>query len=628
MKLEGTFEYISIESTIRAKMDGTVLENYLVFGVLDNEINQYLNNDGLRSTSKIIADAKLNHGTNKVIGIDVNENLAVEASLKRVYAVLEYTGNNEANLFNLNTNGKHITKVTIDLAPMSSLMAAIELDISQPSSLGEFSIFEKTVAEVTTAKQKMSTNAKFVSPLYTTNLAAEIEGNIPVFKVTFKSAATSVIVFLEYDLDSSIVGNFEHGGLSLTGKMVFTHDDLTVDIQNILSHTPSDSGLTLNMDITSPAFTDLNLRYAVRKDGISATISIPSTGLLGLQLHGRTPSQMNARLYGRYASDPGNDVDIFTIRASAKDANRMNFKMSINMDTPNIMLRELNEKIPAITSCLSSFAEKYQLFSHAAQLKNIIIFYVEKAHNIENVERYLPPLSALFRKTVVQYQKTIEVFLDAAIKFLRETRVKLPGSDHMTTLLEVLNKTMSSITSMVGKALQLLAINVEYALNFLLGMVSKIQVTMPVGDVMAIAKLRDQIRNSVKTMFNPVVDYVNHPESFDMLLEKLSDTLKLLVDKAQDYVDYQLRSPLLQHPIAFCMNYVYDIYIKLVKAMTEYANTSVDTDSINNIIYYILDIFRSKVNEFRYTVTGYLQRAPAQYRSYVKVKGTKLEISF
>uniref|UniRef100_A0A3Q3G119 Vitellogenin domain-containing protein n=1 Tax=Labrus bergylta TaxID=56723 RepID=A0A3Q3G119_9LABR len=114
LKLEGTFEYVSMESSTRANMDGTVLEDFLVFGLLDNEINVYLNTDGLRSVSKVIADAKLNHGTTKVIGMDVNESLEVEASLSRVYAVLKYISNNEANLLNLynnrnlHNNGKHI----------------------------------------------------------------------------------------------------------------------------------------------------------------------------------------------------------------------------------------------------------------------------------------------------------------------------------------------------------------------------------------------------------------------------------------------------------------------------------------------------------------------------------------
>ena len=201
LKLEGAFEYISMETSTTANMDGTVQEDILLVGILDNEFNLYLNKDGLRSTSKIIADAKLNYGTDKLFGLDINENLAVEASLSRVYAVLKYISNNEANLFSFNTNGKHVSQATIDFAPGSSLIADIEIDISQPSSLGELTIFEKTVVEVTADKQKISTNTKFISPLYSTNLAAEVEGSAPDFKITFKSSATSVIVFLEYDLD-------------------------------------------------------------------------------------------------------------------------------------------------------------------------------------------------------------------------------------------------------------------------------------------------------------------------------------------------------------------------------------------------------------------------------------------
>uniref|UniRef100_A0A3B5BN13 Vitellogenin domain-containing protein n=1 Tax=Stegastes partitus TaxID=144197 RepID=A0A3B5BN13_9TELE len=201
LKMEGTFDYVSMESSIKGSMDGSVFEDYIVLGVLDNEANLYLNSDGLRSTSKVIADAKLNSGATKVIGMDVNENLAIEASLSRVYAVLKYIGNNEANMFNFNTKGKQNAQATIDFAPISSLTADIEIDMSQPTSLGDFTIYEKTVAEVTAAKQKISTNAKFASPLYTTEMTTEVEGSVPVFKVIYKSSATSPIVILEYDLD-------------------------------------------------------------------------------------------------------------------------------------------------------------------------------------------------------------------------------------------------------------------------------------------------------------------------------------------------------------------------------------------------------------------------------------------
>uniref|UniRef100_A0A671WBY7 Apolipoprotein B-100-like n=1 Tax=Sparus aurata TaxID=8175 RepID=A0A671WBY7_SPAAU len=394
-----------------------------------------------------------------------------------------------------------------------------------------------------------------------------------------------------------------------------------------LEGTFDDSRITMNSDITSAAFTDMNLRYAVRKDGISATISIPSTGFLGLQLHGRIPSQMNARLYGRYASDPGQDVDILTIRGSAKDADKMNLKMVFNMEAPEILLSGLQERLPVISSCLSSFAEKYQLFTYAAQLKDVIIDYTEEAHNIaKNHAQDLSQLSILFRNTVVQYQKAVQVLLDAAVKVLRETSVKLSGSEEMTPLLEVLNKMTIRITVMVEKVTWLVAVNVEYASNAVIDMISKIQVTMPIRDVMAGAKIMDVIRDTVKTMPNPIVDVLKQMENLDMFLEKLGDILKSYVDKAQDFVDNAQKSDVLD-AIAVYINALYEKYVSLVKTLTAYAYTAMDIRFINNSISYILDVFRSVANQFNHTVTDYLQQAPAQYRTYIKVKGRKLEIT-
>lgn len=365
---------------------------------------------------------------------------------------------------------------------------------------------------------------------------------------------------------------------------------------------------------------------------------------------------MNARLYGRYAvrisycdyictitiiksftshfmffsfkqSDPDKDVDMFTIRASAKEADKINLKMVINMDAPDIMLSGLQERLPAITSCLSSFAEKYQLFRHAAQLKNVIIDYTEEVHNIANNHApHLSQVSILFRNTVVQYQKTAQVFLDAAIKVLRETYVKLPGSEEMTPLIEVLNNMTTRITTMLEKAIHLVGVKVEYAFSVVIGMISKIQVTMPVRDVMAGAKIIDEIKNRVKTMTTFIVDVLKHPENVDVLLEKMGDTLKLFVDKAKDFVDNTLKSDVLD-AIAVYINAVYDKHVTLMKTIIKYANTALDTEYINSTINYILDVFRSVVNQFYYTVTDYLKQAPAQFRSYVKVKGRKLEIS-
>ncbi|XP_074541970.1 apolipoprotein B-100-like [Halichoeres trimaculatus] len=626
LKLDGTYEYISMESTAKMNMDSTVLEDCLVFGVLDNEINLFLNNNGLRTMFKMFTDANLNYDTTKVIGLDVNESLEVEASLSRVYAVLKYSSNNEANLLNFNTNGKHTIQTTTDFAPQSVLNTDIEIDISQLSSLGDLTFSDKTVAEVTVAKQKISTKAKFVSPLYTTSLAAELDGSAPVFKGDLKSSATSAFTFLEYDMDSSVTLNLEDAGLMLTGKAIFIHSDLTMDIQQILSHTLVDSRLTFSMDITSPGFTDINVRYAFRKDGMSCTISVPSTGFLGLQLHGRVPAQMNARLYGRYASEPGKDVDIVTIRASVRDTDRMNLKMMMNMEAPEIMLSGLQERLPAITDSISNFAEKYHLSRYAAQLKNNIIYYIEEAHTIANDHApHLSHVSILFRNTIVQYQKTLQSLLNATISFLRDTQVRLPGSQEMLPLIEVLNRMTISLTNLLEKAFNFVSVKVEYTFNVIINTFSEIQVTMPIGDVMASAKTIDEIRERVRNMFNHVLSLLKHPESLDVVLENLGNTLKNYVDKAQDLVD-TLRSDALD-ALAVFVNAFYKEHARLMRTITKYANRALDTEYIKDSVDYILDVVRMVVNQFNRTVSDCLQTATAQLKFYVRVKGRMLEVN-
>lgn len=58
---------------------------------------------------------------------------------------------------------------------------------------------------------------------------------------------------------------------------------------------------TMNVDITSQTFTDVNLRYAAQREGVTASISSPSAGLLGFQLLGKAPSQLTSRVYSQYA---------------------------------------------------------------------------------------------------------------------------------------------------------------------------------------------------------------------------------------------------------------------------------------------------------------------------------------
>ncbi|PWA27745.1 hypothetical protein CCH79_00000447 [Gambusia affinis] len=204
VKVEIDEEYLSVESSLKSNMDSTALENYLVLGVLDNQAVVYLNTNTVRSTCKFITDAKLNHGTTKVLAIDVNHQLAAEASMGRLFVELAHSSNNGANLLSFKTEGKHSAKAIIDFEPLL-LKADIEIDIKQPNSLGDLAYFENTVVELNPSKQKLTTNAKLASPVYNTNIFTEVEWSSPALKITFRSTTTSPIVVLQYDMEGELI---------------------------------------------------------------------------------------------------------------------------------------------------------------------------------------------------------------------------------------------------------------------------------------------------------------------------------------------------------------------------------------------------------------------------------------
>lgn len=202
LKVDSALSHISIESTTKGMIDGVFLETGIVKGALDNEATMHTTREVLRSKLKTTGNINVNRGNLKVV-FDVNEIFDMESSLSHVYTVMNIVSNNEVNIATFNTKGKHAAKATVDLAPISSLVADVEFDLSQPTTLGDFTLYEKTVVDLTFFKQKISYSTKMVSPVYTTNIVVEMEGDAPIFKFVFKSSSKSPVVLLEYDLDST-----------------------------------------------------------------------------------------------------------------------------------------------------------------------------------------------------------------------------------------------------------------------------------------------------------------------------------------------------------------------------------------------------------------------------------------
>uniref|UniRef100_A0A8B9KIY2 Apolipoprotein Ba n=1 Tax=Astyanax mexicanus TaxID=7994 RepID=A0A8B9KIY2_ASTMX len=152
--LETLSSYLSLENSLRAKVDGAMLEIGSFSKALDNEASLYLNANGLRSTMKTDIKCKAEYKKNKIWSVDMTENFALDASLRRVYATLGYSSKNEINIASYSTNGAHSAQGTIEFVPLTTLTGNLNFDLSQSSDLGLARIAENVDIALTLDKQK------------------------------------------------------------------------------------------------------------------------------------------------------------------------------------------------------------------------------------------------------------------------------------------------------------------------------------------------------------------------------------------------------------------------------------------------------------------------------------------
>uniref|UniRef100_A0A671N175 Apolipoprotein B-100-like n=1 Tax=Sinocyclocheilus anshuiensis TaxID=1608454 RepID=A0A671N175_9TELE len=528
LKGEGTLTFISAETLIKSTIDGTFLDSGIVKGALNYDESIYLNGNSLRYALKTFANGNLNYGDLKV-AFDVDENLSVETAMEHIYAMLKFSSKNEANIGGFNTKGDHTGQATVDLELLKSLVADMKMDLSQPSTFGDLKISEMVLVELSVPKQKIDYTSKIVSPVYTTDVVAKLDGSAPVYKTVLKATATSPVVLLEYNLDSSMSTTMENGAIVVGANAVLTHADFTMDISNVLRMGVSSHNL--NVDITSPTFTDVSFRYAARSDGVSASVSTPTTGHLGFWLQGRIPSEMNARIYSRYASAPGDDVEILNIRAVPKGDEKV-LLVSYNIPATRDLAEGFMERLPLISTHVEGFAEKYGITDALKRLFKILDEVLNVRFSASWPSQELSELSKLFRNVVVTYQKTIQVLLDAAINFLRETKYKLPGMDE-ATLPEICTK----IRFMIAEMLEKLANNLEMYFSPILENFSTVEMTFPSGKVMTVAEVQENVRSTLRSHLAMIADVMKQTKGLDVFLEKLGQTLREVVDKAQEVVD-------------------------------------------------------------------------------------------
>lgn len=323
-------------------------------------------------------------------------------------------------------------------------------------------------------------------------------------------------------------------------------------------------------------------------------------------------------------SAPEVDVDMLVIRSILKDDDKMKMQISYNMDVPKAMLSEVKTKRALILSKFSMLADKYQIKSNMEALITMVISRVNEAYEaVINYDASMSQLSIFFRNVIVQSQKTIQVFLDAFVRFLRETQFRVPGSDEMTTLPVVLHRLTSAIAVVMETTIQKIFETTEVYYNILVEKMSNVQLRMPVGDVVALNQFLSQVKTVVKKVIDEVVDFVKNMESLDTMMLKVGETLEAVVEKTQEFVD--IVSSDYMDAVLVHFNVLYSDAIAMAKAAVDVI-TDVDMEEVSSTFAYIIDRFMYVIEQFNEVVYGVLGQVSDEAQAYIRVQNGMLEI--
>ncbi|XP_056447304.1 apolipoprotein B-100 isoform X2 [Gadus chalcogrammus] len=406
-------------------------------------------------------------------------------------------------------------------------------------------------------------------PGYNVATTAKVEKKDSHLVTAAKSTCSSTMNFLEYDLDAAATLGFDNGLMDLNSHCNFVHSDVNVAWQHTFAQNMRVkrqtaeavvSHHTVNVDITSPTFADLSFRYASRKDGITASMSSPSSGFLGLYLQRRSLSQLHGKLFSRYLRNPGKDIDILSVKATIKNSEKLSMITSWNIGVLGDFIEGLKGRLPAITEAVLKFINKYHtahfgfdLNRGGIKFRNTLTNAMEQAHkdvaeSVTALQELIDKLgsqsmafdlnvhiSNSIRKLSKYAEQVVENTIEAILTFLRNVEIPMPGSDQKQTGLQVFQRACRYISDGFDRAMQ----RFSRIMNTVTSNIRGIEFTIPATDVVVKGQeIREELTSAWKSLLERRVQALQiwREISLEKLFQSLSDFLQMFVQKADELI--------------------------------------------------------------------------------------------
>ncbi|NXX93594.1 APOB protein, partial [Centropus bengalensis] len=441
---------------------------------------------------------------------------------------------------------------------------------------------------------------KVASPLYNVTWKTDLTNKKDSFEQSIDSTCSSTLQFLEYDLNVVSNYKYEEGTFVMKTTGSFSHRDMSANYKEDL--TISGIGImenTASLDIISPTFTDVHMRYHETDRSSSGSVSSPSAGTLGYVIEMDTDI-LTAKIYYRTRSAPQKDIDILKSEISFKKADRIQMKFNWKEDAAKDLLLGLKEKVPKMTNAVYRYANRYhkeymglEISAATLKMKNMMQNKADKAYTFAvkqidqidaqlrtaaneasgkyqemkgkakqvyreaadqaeqfDYERIKAKLLDVTIEIIDEYHMRIKHLIDSAIEFLKTTKLHVPGLSEEYTGIEIYLMT----TEKVAKSADLCLSKLQEYFDALIAAINELEVRVPSSETILRGRnVLDQIKETLKHLQKKIrqtfttlqeVDFAGRlkqlKQAVQQVFQKIEETVRSL--KSKNFEDIKVQT--------------------------------------------------------------------------------------
>lgn len=359
---------------------------------------------------------------------------------------------------------------------------------------------------------------------------------------------------------------------------------------------------------------------------------------------------------------PSTDVDILAVKMSVMESKKLNLQTTWNTEMPYEMMLQLKKQVPVVKKVVSepSVVIYRKMRRHANMLGDSFeeakeqgkVMFKQAFENLAtaNPSHVMTTVTENMMTIAKHYQRRVELFLNAVVKFLKDTKFQLPGYEKKLSGLEIFQKSSTFVAEVSEKAVRLIPDYISPVFRNVLNYVSEIEFTLPGSKYVvrgreilddffvAAKKIQDQVIVTVRKIGNiQLEDIIGKYSAFVQFttgqIEKLSQTLKSQnVDRLYTFVADTYRevinSPLLGQ-VATQVEEVRKIVIEYLKAVSAKVHdilSDIKTEQLQTDIQSQIDVLVKLLNTFQNDTIEMLREKSKAVHPFVRVADRQVEI--